>query len=97
MNTKDFAKWVDQIYATEDQEISCVETQALLPAYAETKVENTHFDPFVHKKIETHLQNCTDCSETFTGLEYLLQQELEELPLPVANELPESVTAVFTD
>ncbi len=97
MNTKDFAKWVDRIYATEDQESSCIETQALLPAYAEAKIENTHFDPFIHKKIEIHLQNCPDCRETFAGLEYLLQHELEDLSLPVANKLPESVTAVFTD
>ncbi len=74
-----------------------METQALLPAYAEAKIENTHFDPYEHKKIEIHLRNCADCHETFAGLAHLLQHELEDLSLPVANKLPESVTAVFND
>lgn len=78
MNQKELESWVDGIYNAERDELDCLGLQAVLPAYIDAELTSQPFDPFVTRKVRTHLQQCPDCREVHDGLKYVVQQELTD-------------------
>jgi predicted anti-sigma-YlaC factor YlaD len=77
LNPKEFAKWIDRIYTTEEEEFDCNQTQTLLPAYVEAEFNGTQ--PTFASDIEIHLSQCPDCMETYQGLYYVMMEANGEL------------------
>jgi predicted anti-sigma-YlaC factor YlaD len=82
LNQKNFANWVEKIYATEENELDCNQTQTYLPAYVEAEV-NGRPQPSHSHMLQAHLAQCPDCRETYVGLQHVLEAEatgeLEEI------------------
>lgn len=82
LNQENFAKLIEKIYATEENELDCNQTQAYLPAYVEAEVNGRQHPSHAHM-LQTHLAQCPDCMEVYAGLQYVLEVEangdLEEI------------------
>lgn len=78
MNNKEFTKWIEQVYATQENELNCEQTQNGLPAYVDAINQKMTIDPVVEHKISKHLNQCPDCNDIFEGLAYVTSQEIEE-------------------
>ena len=74
LNQENFTKLIEKIYATEENELDCNQTQAYLPAYIEAEVNGRPRPSHAHM-LQTHLAQCPDCMETYVGLRHVLESE----------------------
>jgi hypothetical protein len=91
LNQESFAKLIEKIYATEENELDCNQTQAYLPAYVEAEV-NGRPRPSHTRMLQAHLAQCPDCMETYTGLQHVLEAEANGELLEIGLEDEELVT-----
>jgi hypothetical protein len=75
LNQENFAKTIEKIYATEENELDCNQTQAYLPAYVEAEVNGRQRPSHAHM-LQVHLAQCPDCRETYVGLRHVLEAEV---------------------
>jgi predicted anti-sigma-YlaC factor YlaD len=79
LNPQEFADWIGRIYATREEELNCEQTQSLLPAYVEARLDEKELD-WIASDIDVHLKQCPDCRETYQGLCYVAGLEAEGDP-----------------
>lgn len=77
LNQENFAQWIEKIYATEENELDCNQTQTYLPAFVEAEV-NGRLRPSHAHMLQTHLAQCPDCMETYVGLRHVLEAEVKD-------------------
>jgi hypothetical protein len=90
LTPEEFTLWVEQIYATRDDEFNCIQTQAYLADYVEAQVEG-YVMPYSLAGLQAHLHQCPDCHEVYEALydvvEAEVMGELEAEWSPEAAEL----------
>jgi len=69
-----FLQWIEQIYATKEDEFDCEQMQDLLPQFVEAELNQTVPPPFA-KKFHENLKQCPDCQEIYDGLRYVVEME----------------------
>jgi predicted anti-sigma-YlaC factor YlaD len=99
LRKEEFTKWIDKIYATKENELDCEQTQTSLPAYVDAEFSGTPL-PNQADAIESHLNQCPDCMESYQGLHHVLAVEAaHETPEPEPDNtepLPASTVADIT-
>lgn len=85
MAHKRLIRWLEQIYATADSELSCDQLQAMLPLYVELEVAG-QLDRARFSQIRAHLRQCSDCAQEYEGLRSVVELEAEGR-LPEVEEL----------
>lgn len=96
MTPKEFADWIDRVYATENDELDCYQVQAALPAIAEAEVKDTQVDPVIVQRVQDHLHQCADCTEVYDGLKYVLAHDPADTPTDAYEEtMPEETAVAF--
>ncbi len=91
LDLKNFVKWIGKIYATKERELDCEQIQWLLPAYVDTKlnislIKSTEFHQLI-TDVKTHLSQCPDCKETYRGLWYIAQLEVDDGILMIDEDI----------
>ncbi|MCP5095049.1 MAG: hypothetical protein GY943_05820 [Chloroflexi bacterium] len=76
LNSKEFSRWVESIYNTNEDEFDCQTTQSMLPEYVESIIEKRFTDTIIENQLNQHFQNCKECKEVFDGLKFVVEQEL---------------------
>lgn len=88
LNKQEIFTLINQIYASNDNELVCSQMHDLLPVYVEAEFEGEALAKAVTHDIETHLHHCPDCTELYQGIYFLVEQEaagelhLEDPPHP---------------
>lgn len=96
MTPKEFADWIDRIYATKNDELDCHQVQAALPAIAEAEVKDTQVDPVIVQRVQDHLHQCPDCTEVYDGLKYVLAHDPTDTSAEAYEEtMPEETAVAF--
>lgn len=77
MRQENFTRWIENIYATQENEIDCPQFQNYLPAFVEAELNNTRLP---HTAVlDSHLQQCPDCNEVYKGLRLVTLAESSEI------------------
>jgi hypothetical protein len=85
MNNDRFARWLQRIYNTREEEISCTECLDLVSHYVE--VELSHQDPAIElPQVKQHVDQCSACREEYETLRDIGRLE-NEGGLPSADDL----------
>jgi hypothetical protein len=85
MDRERLERWLQNIYGTQDEEISCTECLDLVSRYVE--VELSHKDPAVElPQVRQHVEQCAACREEYETLRDLGRLE-NEGGLPSADDL----------
>ena len=69
-----FLQWIEQIYATKENELDCQQMQDLLPEFVEAE-QNKTVPPHAAKAFHDNLKQCPDCQEVYDGLRYVVEME----------------------
>jgi predicted anti-sigma-YlaC factor YlaD len=85
LNREQFTKWIKKVYATEDNELDCNQTQFYLPAFVEAEFSGNPLPSQAHE-LEVHLNQCPDCKEVYLGLHFLLQVEANNELLEIDHD-----------
>ncbi|HSB65210.1 MAG TPA: hypothetical protein VLD65_01450 [Anaerolineales bacterium] len=82
---KHLASWLESIFHTQSEEISCTECFDLVSSYVELEIRGN--DPAIkHPKVKQHLGQCAACREEYETLRDLRQLE-EEQGIPSIDDL----------
>jgi anti-sigma factor RsiW len=85
MNSDRLRVWLQNIYNTRDEEISCSECLDLISRYVD--VELSHQDPTVElPQVRQHVEQCRACREEYETLRDISRLE-NEGGLPPTDEL----------
>jgi len=71
-----FERWVRQIYATEEEEISCSECFDLVAQYVDLEIAGESADEKL-PRLKQHLSQCRVCREEYEALRDLARLEAE--------------------
>lgn len=87
-----FARWIENLFATQEHEIDCRQFQNHLPAFVESELSKSRLP---HTAVlSTHLQQCPDCHEIYQGL--LLVAVAESTESFPANQNPAKISSIST-
>jgi hypothetical protein len=98
LNNQEISTLITRLYATKEHELLCSQIHELLPVYVEAEFEGEPLETAVVHDIETHLQQCPDCTELYQGLCFLVELEakgdihLADPPHPTPTRQRESGT-----
>jgi hypothetical protein len=85
MKNNRFQRWLQSIYKTQDEEISCTECFDLLSHFVEVELSGT--DPATEMpKVKQHLEQCPTCQQEYEILHDLQRLE-NEGNLPSGDDL----------
>ena len=76
MERSQFERWVRQIYATEEEEISCSECFDLVAQYVDLEIAGESADEKL-PRLKQHLSQCRVCREEYEALRDLARLEAE--------------------
>jgi hypothetical protein len=84
-----FQRWLQSIYNTQDEEISCSECFDLISQFVELELSGT--DPVAKlPKVKQHLEQCPACRQEYETLRDLQRLE-NEGNLPSIDDLQDSI------
>ncbi len=75
MKSFDLERWLGQIYATEEEELSCSDCFDLVSEYVEGELAHTALDEQM-RQIRQHLGQCRVCREEYQVLREIVAQSL---------------------
>ncbi len=78
MHLKSFRRWVQQVYATRDTELDCMQFFNAVPRYVDMEVageEASHRYP----NVKIHMDQCAECNDLYITVRDAASLELEEL------------------
>ncbi len=75
MKNWNFERWLGQIYATEEEEISCSDCFDWISEYVDRELTHSPLDPRM-QRVRQHLGQCRVCREEYEVLHELASQEL---------------------
>lgn len=64
MNQKEFSRWIQQIFQTQDTEIDCAQLQDLLPIMVDAEVNGIIMNG-EDRPVRLHLSHCPDCHDVY--------------------------------
>ena len=76
MKRSQFERWVRQIYATEEEEISCSECFDLVSQYVDLEIAGEPAEESL-PRLKQHLNQCRVCREEYEALRDLARLEAE--------------------
>jgi hypothetical protein len=89
MKKNRFQRWLQSIYNTQDEEISCTECFDLLSQFVEAELSGT--DPATKMpKVKQHLEQCPACRQEYETLRDLQRLE-NEGNLPSIDDLQDLI------
>ncbi|GEM_PF-3635244 len=88
MSTERIVQLLQQLNLTEETEIDCQQTQALLPVYVELELAGEEVEAVLHQ-VWIHLQHCPDCRDEHLALRALEQRKPSEVDA-LAESLPDT-------
>lgn len=89
MKNNRFQRWLQSIYNTQDEEISCTECFDLLSQFVEAELSGT--DPATKMpKVKQHLEQCPACRQEYETLRDLQRLE-NEGNLPSIDDLQDLI------
>ncbi len=74
MKNWNLERWLGQIYATEEEELSCSDCFDLISEYVDREVEHSPIDGQM-QRVHQHLGQCRVCREEYQVLRELASQE----------------------
>ena len=89
MNEDRFTKWLRNIYATRDEEISCTECFDLVSAFVELEVSGQDAAAQM-PLVKQHLEQCRACREEYETLRDLRLLEESDQP-PSSDDLQDLI------
>ena len=76
-----FLHWLEQLYATKENEIDCDRLQALLPAHVDFEINGENLPDKQLALVRAHLAQCPDCNEDYQALRAVALLEVDgDLP-----------------
>ncbi|HET9913901.1 MAG TPA: hypothetical protein VFQ13_18550 [Anaerolineales bacterium] len=89
MKNNRFQRWLQSIYNTQDEEISCTECFDLLSQFVEAELSGT--DPATKlPKVKQHLEQCPTCHQEYETLRDFQRLE-NEGNLPSVDDLQDLI------
>ena len=90
MKRNRFDRWLQNIYQTEEQEISCSECFDLVSHFVEVELSGEDA-PGKMPKLRQHLDQCSACHEEYETLRELRRLEMED-QLPSVDDLQDRLS-----
>lgn len=89
MNNERLERWLQSVYSTQEEEISCSECLDLISHYVEVEVSKQ--DPAVElPQVKQHVEHCSACREEYETLRDIARFE-NEGGLPSADDLSQLI------
>ena len=76
MNEQEFARWIERIYKTSEDELACDDVQPRLAAYVDAQASSISYNG-KDEKVRQHLLQCPDCQEEYEALAEVVQLEAD--------------------
>ena len=64
MRLKSFRKWVQQVYATQDEELDCSQLFDVMPQYVDLEIAGEETIPR-YREVKQHLDQCAECHDLY--------------------------------
>jgi len=88
MQFESFYRWIQKIYATQDEELDCDEFLDAIPRYVDMEVAGDATNPYL-PQVEIHLGHCSQCQDLYLTLRdaaQLEEQSTPQIPLELATD-----------
>jgi hypothetical protein len=87
VNRQQFKQWLKRLYETSEQEISCDQFQALLPALVDFEIAGGDVQEQSAAAM-LHIHQCPDCAEEYAALREVARLERQGRLSKVDESLP---------